>query len=237
LDDIMHLFAASRQIPELVLNSADRSVNYPISRAISCGEDHEADEPCVADRTGTTITMRKCHYETLGVDKDASLEEIKSAFRKLSMETHPDVAGRGGNAERFKEISHAASVLTSLPKRQAYDRQLEQFGGSFRRYAGFEGPATRKQPRPPPGSVVAALSRPRNFLFGQMALFATLSLAHYAMGTDERVKKPLDQDLVQAWKNPDTGLYETPAPWDPTYRRLQPKLQYVPRHQVRTRVL
>lgn len=44
-----------------------------------------------------------------------------------------------------------------------------------------------------------------------------------------------NDEVVEAWKNPDTGFWEQPAPWDPTYRRLQPKLELVPRHQVRQR--
>lgn len=44
-------------------------------------------------------------------------------------------------------------------------------------------------------------------------------------------------DVVEAWKNPNTGFWEQPAPWDPTYRRLQPKLELVPRRQVRQRSL
>jgi hypothetical protein len=42
-------------------------------------------------------------------------------------------------------------------------------------------------------------------------------------------------EVVEAWKNPDTGFWEQPAPWDPAYRRLQPKLELVPKHQVRQR--
>jgi len=48
------------------------------------------------------------HYQTLGVNKDASPEDIKRAFRKLAMQHHPD---RGGDETRFKEIQAAYDVL------------------------------------------------------------------------------------------------------------------------------
>ena len=51
--------------------------------------------------------MSKDYYETLGVPRTASQDEIRKAFRKLAGENHPD---RGGNAERFKEINHAHQV-------------------------------------------------------------------------------------------------------------------------------
>ena len=55
----------------------------------------------------------------------------------------------------------------------------------------------------------------------------------------ETNKKLFTQDdktaMVQVWLNPQSGQYETPAPWDPIYQQLQPELQYVPRNQVQSR--
>jgi len=65
--------------------------------------------------------MSKDYYKTLGVEKNASKEDIKKAFRKLAHEHHPD---KGGNAEKFKEISEAYTVLSDDSKRAQYD----QFG-------------------------------------------------------------------------------------------------------------
>jgi len=50
------------------------------------------------------------HYETLGVNKDAKADEIKSAFRKLAKEHHPDIPG--GNAAKFQQIQEAYEVLS-----------------------------------------------------------------------------------------------------------------------------
>ena len=62
--------------------------------------------------------MNKDYYKTLGVSKDASKEDIKKAFRRLAHEHHPD---KGGNAEKFKEVSEAYSTLSDDNKRAQYD--------------------------------------------------------------------------------------------------------------------
>jgi DnaJ domain len=176
---------------------------------------------------------RKCHYETLGVPQNASTEDIKTAFRKLSLQTHPDVAGAGACAERFKQISHAASVLTNAKNRQAYDQKVANSSPfSFHRNSQ---PHNRQRPHSMT-SILVNMFRPRNLIVGPIALFAAVSAIQYTMGIDNRKQSVLGaKDLVQAWKNPESGNYETPAPWDPVYRRLQPELEYIPRDQVQTR--
>ncbi|MDD4803905.1 MAG: molecular chaperone DnaJ [Candidatus Pacebacteria bacterium] len=62
--------------------------------------------------------MSKDYYKILGIDKSASKEDIKKAFRKLAHEHHPD---KGGNAEKFKEVSEAYSILSDDNKRAQYD--------------------------------------------------------------------------------------------------------------------
>lgn len=73
---------------------------------------------------------KKDYYEVLGVDKNASDEEIKRAFRVLAKKYHPDVNKEPGAEEKFKEIGEAYSVLSDPNKRQQYD----QFG-----HAAFDG--------------------------------------------------------------------------------------------------
>ena len=63
-------------------------------------------------------TMEKNYYEVLGVSKDANQDDIKSAYRKLALKTHPD---SGGEEEEFKQINEAYGVLSNPEKRQAYD--------------------------------------------------------------------------------------------------------------------
>ena len=66
------------------------------------------------------------HYQTLGVERTASAEEIKLAYRKLASQHHPD---RGGDTAKFQTIQAAYDVLGDAGKRQQYDNPAPQFAG------------------------------------------------------------------------------------------------------------
>jgi curved DNA-binding protein len=77
------------------------------------------------------------YYETLGVSKTASEDEIKSAFRKLARKYHPDVAKDKKEAEeKFKQINEAYEVLSDPEKRRKYD----QLGENWNQPGGFQPP-------------------------------------------------------------------------------------------------
>src|SRR5881628_1744997 len=80
----------------------------------------------------------KDYYETLGVPRTASDDEIKKAFRNLARKYHPDVAKGKGTEEKFKEINEAYEVLGDPAKRKKYD----ELGANWDAGADF---------RPPPG--------------------------------------------------------------------------------------
>src|SRR5208283_5454305 len=81
----------------------------------------------------------KDYYETLGVPRTASADELKKSFRKLARQYHPDVARDKKKAEeKFKEINEAYEVLSDPDKRKKYD----ELGANWKSGAEF---------RPPPG--------------------------------------------------------------------------------------
>jgi molecular chaperone DnaJ len=68
------------------------------------------------------IMAKRDYYETLGLSKGASADEIKAAFRKLARQYHPDVNKEADSEEKFKEINEAYGVLSDPDKRARYDR-------------------------------------------------------------------------------------------------------------------
>jgi len=76
------------------------------------------------------------HYEVLGVERTATAEEIKKAYRRLAREYHPDVNPSEDASDRFKAVTHAYDVLSDARQREEYDLGPNAgFGGA----AGFGG--------------------------------------------------------------------------------------------------
>jgi molecular chaperone DnaJ len=106
------------------------------------------------------------YYEVLGVGREASAEELKSSFRRLARQYHPDVNKATDAEERFKEINEAYAVLSDSEKRAVYDRYghagLNGMGGGapdfsqvdlsdiFEEFFGFGGGARGRRARNSP---------------------------------------------------------------------------------------
>lgn len=83
--------------------------------------------------------MSKSYYEILGVNKDASADAIKKAYRKQAMKYHPDRTQGDAAAEaKFKEAAEAYEVLSDLQKRRIYDT----YGKEGLRNSGYSGPGS-----------------------------------------------------------------------------------------------
>src|SRR3989344_2777729 len=90
----------------------------------------------------------KDYYQILGVQKNASYADIKTAFRKLAHKYHPDK--KSGDEQKFKEVSEAYSILSDKKKRAEYDTYGKTFAGGAgpgagRGFSGFSaqgGPAS-----------------------------------------------------------------------------------------------
>jgi curved DNA-binding protein CbpA len=152
--------------------------------------------------------------------------------------THPDL-NKDNDGEEFKAIADAHSVLSSPTERMKYDRQLHE-ASMWRKPSGrgFYNSDSIRRPgaRPPPRGFHVAmetLSNPRYIVFG-IAAFGSFA-ALLGSVTSKRPELHLQKSMIEAWHNPRTNQWEQPAPWDPVYRRLQPKLQLVPRDKVRRR--
>ncbi|MEG1987177.1 MAG: molecular chaperone DnaJ [Bacilli bacterium] len=85
------------------------------------------------------------YYETLGVDKQASADDIKSAYRKLAKKYHPDISKEANAEEKFKEVQEAYAILSDENKRRQYDQfgsaafANGSSGGGFGGFQGFQG--------------------------------------------------------------------------------------------------
>lgn len=85
--------------------------------------------------------MSNSLYETLGVDKNATADDIKKAYRRLARKYHPDINKEAGAEDKFKEINAAYEILSDEAKRRQYDQYGDSmFGGqNFHDFASSQG--------------------------------------------------------------------------------------------------
>ncbi len=85
------------------------------------------------------MSSKRDYYEILGLQRDASADELKRAYRRLARQYHPDVNKESGSEEQFKEINEAYEVLSDQEKRARYDRFGHAGVQNGMGAGGFEG--------------------------------------------------------------------------------------------------
>ncbi|MFX0076337.1 MAG: DnaJ C-terminal domain-containing protein [Candidatus Hermodarchaeota archaeon] len=115
--------------------------------------------------------MAKDYYNFLGLEKGASKEDIKRAFRKLARKYHPDVnPDEGKSGEKFKEINEAYSILSDDKKREMYDKfgVVEGDASSYQQWGG--APGGGRVHRSPDGTTYyySTSGMPGNFDFSEI---------------------------------------------------------------------
>lgn len=162
--------------------------------------------------------MSKDYYNVLGVEKGASQDEVKKAFRKLAHQYHPDKAG--GDEAKFKEINEAYQVLNNDEKRKQYD----QYGSDFEQQGGFGGGASwedvMRQARGQQGGQAGGFGgfQGMNFDFGDLGdIFGDVfgggrsTQRHQATGSDIEMRLEINFDEAVFGADKKIELYRTSA--------------------------
>ena len=145
------------------------------------------------------MAKKRDYYEVLGVNKDASDEEIKKAYRKLAMKHHPDRNPDSKDAEeKFKEAKEAYEVLTEAEKRRAYDTyghagvnpQMGGMGGAGQEGFGGFAEAFGDIFSDIFGGAQGARGRASVFRGADLRYNLEISLEQAARGTETKIRIP-----------------------------------------------
>eukprot|EP00752_Nemacystus_decipiens_P005240 g4756.t1 len=192
------------------------------------------------------------HYRVLGVARDANHGTIREAYLRLVKKHHPDVSKGAQSEERFKAIASAWEVMGDKSKRALYDEKMADPGFRHRteyRQRQQRGAAPgagqrtggRRAYTPPRGHTqMPPILRAFEFVTHPRVLMVGIPIAcvGYMVFGDHGSEEPASSVKVDAWLNPRTERWETPAPWDEEFRRRRHLVQKVDRslvHEARKR--
>lgn len=169
------------------------------------------------------------HYEVLGVGRGASAAEVKRAYFQLAKTMHPDVNKEAKDAEeKFRLVAEAYRTLSDQHLRSIYDGQLDNphagvgaaaAGAQYARRRGEKGMSDARI-----HAIFDAATHP--IVLGLLAVVAAASVLFSTQPDQQTLalrRDRRDKDLVDAWRNPRTNRWESPAPWDPLFedRKVQ----------------
>eukprot|EP01138_Halocafeteria_seosinensis_P011241 gb/GECG01011483.1/.p1 GENE.gb/GECG01011483.1/~~gb/GECG01011483.1/.p1 ORF type:complete len:248 (+),score=30.30 gb/GECG01011483.1/:1-744(+) len=181
--------------------------------------------------------------QRLGVSSQASLEEVKQAFRTLAKQWHPDLNRESGAAQKFKEINEAYHILEQHHRGMGRHRLGVDFAAEdpdyeerLRRRAEFFDQAYRWHTHDRDGTSQRERMEERAKLVMIIVPLLTIALwiasrAEQSLPRTTGSRKHYEA-YVDAWYNPKTRRWETPSPWDPTFRENRHTLTKVPAEEV-----
>lgn len=139
----------------------------------------------------------KNYYQILGLPRNASAQDIKSAYYEKAKSYHPDAAKQSSNSSKFQEISEAYEILSNQAKRRAYD-STTAVGGHFG--SNFREEITRNAHRP--------------------AQPISMTHMHYVYKTINREEEPKYRPMeCHNYKGSSYNRFEYRRDWDPTAKR------------------
>lgn len=165
------------------------------------------------------------HYRVLGVAADASHATIREAYLRLVKKHHPDVSRGAQSADKFKAVASAWEVMGDKSKRAMYDEKMGD--PAFRQRSEQRRSAQSaggRNPRPGGGGYGRTQMPPilRAFEFAThprvLMIGIPLAFAGYMIFGDRDTQQPISIK-VDAWHNPSTKRWETPAPWNEEFRK------------------
>lgn len=180
------------------------------------------------------------YHRVLNVSRDASKKDIKTSYRQLVKELHPDVNKSADAPARFKAVQEAYDVLMDDARRAAAAMDAGGSDGAGGPFAGGSGWTTRTAAQAAADAARRQQARDLHrtltwfeLLVHPRILFGILPLAVgvYYFLNPSKTRQPETHEIL-AWYNEKAKRWETPAPWNAAFRALNPELKKVDRRLV-----